>query len=165
MAKPHEVEPDALTIAKGLGSGHAIGALLVKDNANIFEPGDHASTFGGNPFACKAGLTVAKAIENRNLLEKTLCRGKQLSEGLLSIMKNHSDHLKEVRGIGLIQGLVINEESNLTSQNVVEEAIKNGLLIVSAGPKVIRMVPPLVITKRQVNLLIDRLGKTLNNIV
>ncbi|ABX09280.1 Acetylornithine and succinylornithine aminotransferase [Prochlorococcus marinus str. MIT 9211] len=160
-----EVEPDALTIAKGLGGGHAIGALLVKNNANIFEPGDHASTFGGNPFACRAGLTIAKAIEERNLLEETLSRGKQLREGLQSIVKDHLDHLEEVRGIGLIQGLVIKNQSDLTSQIIVEEAINQGLLIISAGQKVVRMVPPLVITKRQVDFIIDRLSKTLVNII
>ena len=59
------VVPDALTLAKGLGGGHAVGALMVRSNADVFEPGDHASTFGGNPFACRAGLTVASEIERR----------------------------------------------------------------------------------------------------
>ena len=62
------LKPDIMALAKGLGGGHAIGALLVKEHANVFVPGDHASTFGGNPFACKAGLTVAKEIERRGLL-------------------------------------------------------------------------------------------------
>ena len=62
------IEPDGFTLAKGLGGGHAIGALLVKEKANIFSPGDHASTFGGNPFACKAALTVLEEINRRNII-------------------------------------------------------------------------------------------------
>nr|Q7VAS9.2 RecName: Full=Acetylornithine aminotransferase; Short=ACOAT [Prochlorococcus marinus subsp. marinus str. CCMP1375] len=160
------VEPDAFTLAKGLGGGHSIGALLVKENASIFEPGDHASTFGGNPFACKAGLTVAKEIQNRNLLENTYCRGNQLREGLQKLINNYPHHLEEVRGIGLMLGLAIKKNSNLTSQKIVELAIKEGLLVIGAGEKVIRMLPPLIITKREIETLLTRLNacfRKLNN--
>ena len=155
-----DVEPDAFTVAKGLGSGHAIGALLVKGNANVFEPGDHASTFGGNPFACRAGLTVAQEIENRHLLKKTTCRGIQLKEGLTKILDRYPTHFQETRGLGLIQGLVIKKESSLTSQVIVEEAIRQGLLVISAGEKVVRLVPPLVITKKEISLLLKKLEAT-----
>jgi len=89
------IEPDAFTLAKGLGGGHAIGALLVKKNADIFKPGDHASTFGGNPFACKAALTVAKEIKNRKLLKNVIHRGTQLKLGLEKIISNYSLELQE----------------------------------------------------------------------
>ena len=160
-----QIEPDAFTLAKGLGGGHAIGALLVKECVNLFEPGDHASTFGGNPFACKAALTVAKEIENKNLLENINSRGEQTREGLERIVNDHPNHFNEVRGIGLMQGLVIKEESYLSSQDITREAIKEGLLTIGAGPKVIRLVPPLIITKREVNQLMYRLDKSIKNLI
>ncbi|WP_269623318.1 aspartate aminotransferase family protein [Prochlorococcus marinus] len=145
-----DVEPDAFTIAKGLGGGHAIGALLVKEKANIFKPGDHASTFGGNPFACKAALTVAQEIQNRNLLKNSTLRGIELREGLQEILRKYPNHLKEVRGLGLMQGLIIKEESNLTSSIFIKKSIEEGLLLIGAGDKVIRIVPPLIIKKKQI---------------
>ena len=87
------VEPDAFTIAKGLGGGHAIGALMVKEHANVFEAGDHASTFGGNPFACQAAITVAKEIERRNLLSQVALRGNQLKEGLSALKRHFPQHI------------------------------------------------------------------------
>ena len=76
-----EIEPDGFTLAKGLGGGHAIGALLVQKKANIFTPGDHASTFGGNPFACRAAITVLEEIKRRRILKNVFERGNQLNEG------------------------------------------------------------------------------------
>ena len=160
-----EIRPDAFTLAKGLGGGHAIGALLVTENADIFEAGDHASTFGGNPFACKAGLTVAKEIERRNLLEKTSLRGMQLKKGLMQLVEIYPKHLKEVRGLGLMQGLILQDDSKLSSQEIVKEAIGKGLLIGSAGEKVIRLVPPLIITEKEVNKLVERIELTLKHII
>tara|TARA_Y100001968_G_scaffold116859_1_gene106237 strand:+ start:5976 stop:7157 length:1182 start_codon:yes stop_codon:yes gene_type:complete len=152
-----EVEPDAFTIAKGLGGGHAIGALLAKTSANLFEPGDHASTFGGNPFACKAGLTVGKEIERRNLLKNATERGYQLNEGLAQIIQAFPNHLQEIRGRGLMQGIVIRKDSYLSSQEIIKAALHKKLLILSAGPKVIRIVPALTIKKNEINELLKRL--------
>ncbi len=157
------VEPDAFTIAKGLGGGHAIGALLVKHHADVFEHGDHASTFGGNPFACKAGLTVAREIERRKLLSKVTERGHQLREGLNELIKVFPKQLKGTRGLGLIHGLVLHEESSLTAQFFIKAALKEQLLLIAAGPKVIRIVPPLVIQESEVCELIKRIKNTLNN--
>ena len=154
------VEPDVFTIAKGLGGGHAIGALMVKRHADIFEPGDHASTFGGNPFACKAGITVATEIERRGLLSKVSIRGAKLNKGLNTLIKRFPKHLKEVRGIGLMQGLVLNERTNLTAQLFTKDALKEKLLVVAAGQKVIRMIPPLVIKEREIDQLLKRLERT-----
>ena len=83
------IEPDAFSLAKGLGGGHAVGALVVRGDADVFEPGDHASTFGGNPFACRAGLTVAREIERRNLLRNVQDRGTPLQEGLEVLVKRY----------------------------------------------------------------------------
>ena len=158
------IEPDVFTIAKGLGGGHAIGALLTNKNANLFEPGDHASTFGGNPFACTAGLTVAKEIQRRRLLKNVFDRGAQLRDGLRHIVNDFPNELKEARGIGLIQGLAIKDESSLTSQKVVMAAMKNQLLVVTAGQKVIRIVPPLTIKKNEINELLKRLRSTMESV-
>ncbi len=159
------IEPDAFTLAKGLGGGHAIGALLVKKNADIFLPGEHASTFGGNPFACKAALTVLQEIEKRNLISNVNKRSDQLQKGLNYIVRNFNNYLKEVRGIGLIQGLVIKEESELNSQDFIRYALNQKLLLVPAGPKVIRMVPPLIISKHEIKILLKKLELTFLNLV
>ncbi len=158
------VEPDAFTIAKGLGGGHAIGALMVKQHANFFSPGDHASTFGGNPFACKAGITVATEIERRNLLTNVNKRAAELNDGLIAITKSFPNHLHTVRGLGLIQGLVLNEETTITAQLFTKAALNEKLLVVPAGPKVIRMVPPLVIKASEIEELLKRVKATFRNI-
>ena len=101
------IEPDAFTLAKGLGGGHAIGALLVNAKADVFEPGDHASTFGGNPFACTAGLTVAQEIQRRGLLRNVEERGQQLQQGIQGLVARYPQMLQGVRGWGLLQGLVL----------------------------------------------------------
>ncbi|MED5164634.1 MAG: aspartate aminotransferase family protein [Cyanobacteriota bacterium] len=155
------VEPDAFTLAKGLGGGHAIGALLVKQHADLFEPGDHASTFGGNPFACKAALTVAKEIERRGLISKVQQRGAKLREGLTDLVQRFPSQLKGVRGWGLLQGLVLLDESTFTAQNVAQAALEEKLLVIAAGPKVVRMVPPLIIKPNEIRQLLQRLEVTL----
>ncbi len=159
------IEPDVFTVAKGLGGGHPIGALLVKENADFLEPGDHASTFGGNPFACRAALTVVKEIERRKILENVNARSSQLVNGLIDLHKAFPNNIKETRGWGLIQGIVLREETKITSYDIVNEAIKQKLLIVAAGPKVIRMVPPLIIKKNEVNILLERLYSTLKEFI
>jgi len=155
------IEPDAFTLAKGLGGGHAIGALLVNQLADVFQPGDHASTFGGNPFACRAALTVGREIQKRDLLKKINERGNQLKEGLIKLSAKYSDIFISTRGVGLIQGLVLKENAKLTSLDIVKSALEEKLLLVSAGSKVLRIVPPLTITKKEVNELLSRLDKCL----
>ena len=155
------VEPDVLTLAKGLGGGHAIGALMVKHHADHFVPGDHASTFGGNPFACRAGLTVARELQRRDLIQNAQHRGEQLRDGLEALVQRQPRLLKKARGWGLLQGLVLHEDSGLTALEVVKSAIAHGLLLVPAGPQVVRMVPPLVIRPREIKTLLKRLDSTL----
>jgi len=158
------ITPDAFTLAKGLGGGHAIGALLVNQSADVFEPGDHASTFGGNPFACRAGLTVATEIERRGLLTNVTARGEQLRDGLQELVACFPEHLQNVRGWGLLQGIVIREGSSWTAPALAKAAIDHGLLVVAAGPSVLRMVPPLTIKKREVRELLRRLAATLSSL-
>ena len=158
------ISPDAFTLAKGLGGGHAIGALLVNASADLFEPGDHASTFGGNPFACRAGLTVATEIERRDLLTNVTARGEQLRDGLQELVNCFPEHLQGVRGWGLLQGIMIREGSRWTAPALAKSAVDHGLLLVSAGPSVLRMVPPLTINKREVRELLRRLAATLSSL-
>lgn len=145
------IEPDIFTSAKGLGGGIPIGATLCKKFCDVFQPGDHASTFGGNPFACAVALSVCQTLERENLLENVQQRGEQLREGLKAIAQTYPTHIAEVRGWGLINGMELNADSQLTSVEVVKEAIAQGLLLVPAGPKVVRFVPPLIVASAEVD--------------
>ena len=157
------VEPDGFTLAKGLGGGHAIGALLVNKKANIFSPGDHASTFGGNPFACMAALTVLEEISKRKLIDNVLLRGQQLSYGFEKLLNKFPNIITGKRGIGLIQGLIINDKFT-DSKTITLKAFEKGLLVVPAGGNVVRIVPPLVINKREVDILLDKLNSIFEEI-
>ena len=154
------VEPDAFTAAKGLGGGIPIGALAVKAHADLFRPGEHASTFGGNPFACRAGLTVIEEIEQRGLLEHVRRMEALLADALTDLAIRHPQLVESARGWGLLQGLVLREEAP-TAAEVVKAAMAEGLLLVPAGPKVVRLVPPLVIRPRHLRKVVKRLEKAL----
>jgi acetylornithine/N-succinyldiaminopimelate aminotransferase len=144
------IEPDILTSAKGLAGGVPIGAMLCKSSCDVFEAGDHASTFGGNPFASQMALTVCRTLKHDNLIDNARERGQQLQTNLQAIAREYSDRFEGVRGWGLIQGLVIAESHALTSRDIVQAGIERGLLLVPAGPKVVRFVPPLVVTATEV---------------
>ena len=154
------VEPDAITLAKGLGGGIPIGALAVKASVDHFRPGEHASTFGGNPFACRAGLTVLAELERRDLLSHVQRMGALLQELLAQLVSRHPTLLEGVRGWGLLQGLVLREEAQ-SAPDIVKAAMEQGLLLVPAGPRVVRFVPPLVIQPRHLRLAVDRLERAL----
>ena len=151
-----EIEPDGFTLAKGLGGGHAIGALLVQKKANIFTPGDHASTFGGNPFACRAAITVLEEIKRRKILKNVFERGNQLNEGFTRISAKFPKIISGIRGLGLIQGLVIND-SYTDAKTITLKAFDKGLLLVPAGGNVVRFVPPLIISRNEINILLKKL--------
>ena len=154
------IEPDAFTIAKGLGGGIPIGALAVKNHCAVFEPGDHASTFGGNPFACRAALTVAQELDRRQLLFNVQQRGEQLRDGLSQRVAKWPRLLSGERGWGLIQGLLL-RDGVITAAELVKAAMAEALLLVPAGPQVVRFVPPLVITRRELNKALHRLDLAL----
>jgi len=144
------IEPDIFTSAKGLGGGIPIGATLCKSFCDVFQPGDHASTYGGNPFVCGVALKVCETLERENLLANVQARGEQLREGLRAIAAQYPTLIAEVRGWGLINGLVLHPDVELTSINLVKEAMDKGLLLVPAGPKVVRFVPPLIVSAGEV---------------
>nr|WP_083636540.1 aspartate aminotransferase family protein [Leptolyngbya sp. 'hensonii'] len=155
------IEPDIFTSAKGLGGGIPIGALLAKQFCCVFQPGDHASTFGGNPFACGVALSVCHTLEQENLLANAQERGEQLRAGLTAIAQKYPDLVAEVRGWGLINGLVLQESANLTAAELVKAAIQEGVLLVPAGPKVVRFVPPLIVTADEVTEALQALEQAM----
>lgn len=149
------IEPDVFTSAKGLGGGIPIGALLCKESCNVFEPGDHASTFGGNPFVCGVALAVCQTLETDNLLENVRERGEQLRSGLVAIAADYPQQVSEVRGWGLINGMELNADADITSIEIVKAAMDAGLLLVPAGPKVVRFVPPLIVSAAEIDLALQ----------
>ncbi len=155
------VEPDIFTSAKGLGGGIPIGAMLCKKFCDIFQPGDHASTFGGNPFACAAALTVCETLETENILENVQARGEQLRTGLKAIAAKYPTHIAEVRGWGLINGMELQANSELTAPIIVKAAIEEGVLLVPAGPKVVRFVPPLIVTEAEIEQALRAVEKAM----
>jgi acetylornithine aminotransferase len=159
LACDHEgVKPDGLTLGKALGGGLLPVSAFVarREVMDVFTPGDHGSTFGGNPLACAAGLTVARAIAGDGLLENVQARGEQLRAGLRKIQAAHPGVVSDVRGWGLINGVELAADSPLQAAQVVQACIEDGLLLVPAGPKVVRFVPPLVVTAQQVDQALER---------
>jgi acetylornithine/N-succinyldiaminopimelate aminotransferase len=155
------VEPDIFTSAKGLGGGIPIGAMMSKKFCDVFQPGEHASTFGGNPFACGVALSVCQTLEKENILQNVQDRGEQLRAGLSAIAAKYPHHITEVRGWGLINGMELQADIPLTAPEVVKAAMNEGLLLVPAGPKVVRFVPPLIVTEAEVNAALQIVEKAI----
>lgn len=153
------VEPDIFTSAKGLAGGVPIGAMIAKEFCAVFQPGDHASTFGGNPLATAAALTVCETLEKENLLENVRDRGQQLRTGLRELAAAYPQLIAEVRGWGLINGLELQPDPPLTAAEVVKAAISEGLLLVPAGPKVVRFVPPLIVSAAEIDMALGALSR------
>lgn len=149
------VEPDIFTSAKGLGGGIPIGAMMSKKFCDVFQPGEHASTFGGNPFVCGVALAVCQTLEKENILQNVEARGTQLRDGLNAIAAKYPHVISQVRGWGLINGMELQADIQLTAADIVQKAIEQGLLLVPAGPKVVRFVPPLIVTQAEVNLALQ----------
>ena len=144
------VTPDIMTCAKALGCGIPVGAFVAKaDVAKALVPGDHGTTYGGNPLATQAVSTVFDIFEEENILENVKKVGKYLEEQLELLAKKY-DSVKERRGMGLMQGL----ELNIPVGDVVKKAMDAGLILISASQNVIRFVPPLIITKEDVDKMI-----------
>ena len=152
------VKPDVMTVAKALGNGVPIGAFLACGKAaTAMQPGDHGTTYGGNPFVCAAASKVLDLFEEKKITEHVQEVGAYLWEKLEQLVDKH-DCIVAHRGKGLIQGL----EFNGPVAPVVKKALlDNKLVLISAGSQIIRFVPPLVITKENVDEMIERLEKSL----
>lgn len=155
------VEPDIFTLAKGLAGGVPIGALCAKEFvAKAFEPGDHGSTFGGNPLACAAGLAVFETILGEKLPENAAKMGEYFKEKLLELSAKYS-LIKEIRGMGLMLGIQLSAEKAAEIKN---QLFGQGFLVGNVGGDVIRMLPPLIIGKADIDLFIEVLDQILKNI-
>ncbi|ATX83072.1 acetylornithine aminotransferase apoenzyme [Mariprofundus ferrinatatus] len=153
------IRPDILTLAKGLGGGVPIGAMLAGEHvAASFGPGTHGSTFGGNPLSCSAALTVLDVIEEESLLENVNKRGEQLMKGLKA-MQSRFPMIQEVRGKGLLIGAELSGEA----APLIADARARGLLVLSAGPNVVRLLPPLNITEEEIDEALVTLTAVMEN--
>lgn len=152
-----QFKPDVVTLAKGIAGGVPMGACLFRGKANgVFSAGDHQSTFGGNPLACSAARVVLKTLTSPDFLGKVTEKG----EYMRSVIKSWNlPCVKDVRGLGLMTGV----EVNVDPVKVETECLKNGLCISTAGSNTLRLVPPLVITKKQIDQGLEILKSTLNN--
>ncbi|WP_077330192.1 aspartate aminotransferase family protein [Virgibacillus siamensis] len=153
-------EPDIVTLAKGLGSGFPIGAMLAKDGtANAFQPGSHGSTFGGNPLATAAGIATVTEMTQSNILEN--CG--QMSEMLFAELKNlqaEYSFIKLIRGKGLLIGIIVDGQAI----QIVKAAIKENLLVTMAGQNVVRILPPLNVTAEDVSLFCEQFRNVLQTV-
>ncbi len=154
------IQPDVFTLAKGLAGGIPIGALLSRDHCAVFEPGDHASTFGGNPLACAVGLAVCQTLERESLVWNAAMMGQRLQQGLQQLVGQFPDLVAGVRGWGLIQGLI----TRIPASDVVKAAMAEGLLLVPAGSQVVRFVPPLIVSPQEINLALAAVSAALRSL-
>jgi predicted acetylornithine/succinylornithine family transaminase len=147
------IEPDIMTLAKGLGGGVAIGAVLAKEKvAESFQPGSHASTFGGNPLACAAAVaTMEVLLEDGFLLDSCYRIGKYFMDSLERLKKEFPSIVAEVRGMGLMLGM----ELTKAGAPIVELCLKRGLLINCTRGNVLRFTPPLIVVEKEIDYLID----------
>ncbi|MGJ8455094.1 acetylornithine transaminase [Pseudothermotoga sp. U03pept] len=152
------VKPDVLTLAKGLGGGIPIGAVIASERADVFEPGDHGSTFGGNPLACSVGIAVMESLLTEGFLERVQELGNSLKKGLQEVKKRYQEKVKDIRGIGLMIGIELN---NISAKDFAERCVQNGLLVAVAGNNTIRLLPPLTVKKSQMKEAIQVIRKTL----
>lgn len=142
----YNVLPDIVTTAKALGGGVPIGAVITGTKCkDTFGPGDHGSTFGGNPLSCKAADTVLSIVTEPDFLNHIKVVGAALKTGIENI---HSDKIKEVRGIGLMLGIVVDPEKRA---EYVQAMMDKGLLTLTAGKDAIRLLPPLTLSLKEVN--------------
>ena len=143
----YDIEPDVMTLAKSLGGGVPIGACVAsKKIEDTLSPSSHASTFGGSPIVCSAAIATFKAIEEEELLSNALSMGDYLKSKLSSLMKKYS-FIKTIKGIGLMLGV----ELSINAKGVYDECFKRRLLINCTQGNVLRIMPPLIVKKKDIN--------------
>jgi len=151
------VEPDVMTLAKGLGSGVPIGAIMVKDSANVFAPGEHGSTFGGNPLVCAAAYATLKYIIENKVADNARKIG-QYFAGRLEELKDKYTFVTDVRGRGLLLAIEFDRE---IAADVLGACLENGLLVNRLKPSALRFMPPLIIGRDEVDEAINILDRVL----
>lgn len=152
------VTPDIITTAKGLGNGVPIGACLMNKRAcDLFKPGSHGSTFGGNQLACATALTVLEVLERDNLCERAKHLGVLLKDKLMNALGEHPG-VRAIRGRGLMLGIELDRPAN----DARLMGLENGILFNITADQVIRLLPPLIISEEEIDELVSRLSKTIH---
>lgn len=155
------IEPDAMTLAKSLGGGLPIGAMVVNEkHMNVLKAGSHASTFGGSPIVCAAALGVFEAIEEDGLLENTVKMGEYIVSRF-NELKKRTPKIDMVKGKGLMIGVKLAVED---ASAITEECVKEGLLINCTQKNIVRIMPPVTVTKEDIDMAMEKLEKALERI-
>ena len=154
------IEPDILTLAKGLGSGIPIGALLAKEKAAVFALGDHNSTFGGNPVTSAAAYATLKYVIDNGIADNAARVGQYLIAGLNDLKEKYS-FITDVRGRGLLLAIEFDRD---IGQDVLNACLENGMLVNKLKPNAIRLIPPLNIGNKEVDQALGILDKSLSTI-
>ena len=152
------VEPDIVIVAKAIGGGLPLGALIVnKKYSDVFQPGDHGSTFGGNPVACAAGLVVVKEVFENGLVDSVEKLGKYFISELNQLNIKFPNKIKEVRGLGFMLGV----EMKFPCEKIINEFRENGILVNCTSENVVRILPPLIIKKENIDHFLTVFNKIL----
>jgi len=154
----YEIEPDIMTSAKALGAGLPMGAMLVTNQvAQGFKPGDHASTFGGNPIVCAGAIANIETIILKDIVPNAAKQGEYLRQCLEQLVKDFPQLFSEVRGMGLVQGVQMTREAS----PLVLKCAREGLLVGSAHETVLRFLPPLIVANEEIDLAMEKLRKAI----
>ena len=155
----HDLVPDVVTTAKGLGNGMPIGVCLARgEAAGLFEPGNHGSTFGGNPLACAAALAVVDTIEQESLCGRARILGDRILRGFNKTLTGNNQ-VKEIRGKGLMLAIELNEDA----PNLVHDALEAGILINVAQGNVVRLLPPLTLTDEEADSIVESVSNLISD--
>lgn len=152
------VKPDILTFAKGIGGGFPVAGFAVPERlAHVFKPGDHGGTFGGNPLACAAVYATLTTIKSEGLVDKVAEKGEYFKNELRKLQKKYPDKVTDVRGCGLMLGMEVAGEG----KPIVESCLANNVIVNCTAGNVIRIVPPLIINKEEIDIVVAALDKAL----
>ena len=152
------VKPDVLTFAKGIGGGFPVAGFAVPERlAHVFKPGDHGGTFGGNPLACAAVYATLTTIKSEGLVDKVAEKGEYFKNELRKLQKKYPDKVTDVRGCGLMLGMEVAGEG----KPIVESCLANNVIVNCTAGNVIRIVPPLIISKEEIDIVVAALDKAL----
>lgn len=152
------VKPDVLTFAKGIGGGFPVAGFAVTERlAHVFKPGDHGGTFGGNPLACAAVYATLTTIKSEGLVDKVAEKGEYFKNELRKLQEKYPDKVTDVRGCGLMLGMEVAGEG----KPIVESCLANNVIVNCTAGNVIRIVPPLIISKEEIDIVVAALDKAL----
>ena len=152
------VKPDVLTFAKGIGGGFPVAGFAVPERlAHVFKPGDHGGTFGGNPLACAAVYATLTTIKSEGLVDKVAEKGEYFKNELRKLQEKYPDKVTDVRGCGLMLGMEVADEG----KPIVESCLANNVIVNCTAGNVIRIVPPLIISKEEIDIVVAALDKAL----